>query len=139
MRIVTATFNKLRGERNGTIMNKCDCASELMRTPLSDCSMLRMSADTDKTVLARIYVPAQVPGELFSMCEALQNGTVYPELYQPYDACNMCCSPGCDGEAIHQDTVVVTPAGSVDAVRGTVFSDTSANNCRCGCNTERRD
>lgn len=86
-------------------MKTCDCASELMTTPLSDCSILKTTAGTDHTVLARIYTATQIPGELFSMCEALNNGTVYPELYQPY-SCECPCSVGCDGEAISPETGV---------------------------------
>jgi len=35
-------------------------------------------------VLANSYVPYQYLDELFEPCEALENGTVFPELVRPY-------------------------------------------------------
>ncbi|NPV54290.1 MAG: spore coat associated protein CotJA [Firmicutes bacterium] len=35
--------------------------------------------------LARAYVPVQIYGERFSPAEALMRGTVFPELYRPYE------------------------------------------------------
>lgn len=93
-------------------MNACDCASEFMQTPLSDCSFLKPAAGTNRAVLARIYTAKQVPGELFSLCSALTNGTVYPELYQPY-GCENSCSPGCGGEAILPEEAI-PPCGCCD-------------------------
>lgn len=34
--------------------------------------------------LAHAYVPNQVMGQVFSPQEALQKGTLFPELYMPY-------------------------------------------------------
>ncbi|HHV63272.1 MAG TPA: spore coat associated protein CotJA [Firmicutes bacterium] len=35
--------------------------------------------------LARAYVPVQIYGERFSPAEALMRGTIFPELYRPYE------------------------------------------------------
>jgi len=35
--------------------------------------------------LARACVPSQVMGQVFSPREALQKGTLFPELYKPYN------------------------------------------------------
>jgi hypothetical protein len=34
--------------------------------------------------LARAYVPFQIMNQIYSPNEALQKGTLFPELYQPY-------------------------------------------------------
>lgn len=91
-------------------MNKCDCPSDFMCTPLSDKEMLysKTSAqnDTNPTILARIYIPTQTPRELYSLCEAIENGTVYPELNQPYYD-DKCCRTGADGEEILPDSEIM--------------------------------
>ena len=35
-------------------------------------------------MLARAYVPYQVYQQSFNLCEAMEKGTLFPELYQPY-------------------------------------------------------
>ena len=113
-------------------MKHCKCESDLMLTKLSDESMLHGEAvAANNTILARIYTPAQRPGELYSMCYALERGTVYPELDQPY-ACKLnCCKPGADGEEISPETKLETPVG---AACGAVYAYPGNNNdCDCGC------
>ena len=39
-------------------------------------------------ILARAYVPYQISQKTFSLSEALEKGTLYPELYQPYEKKN---------------------------------------------------
>lgn len=34
--------------------------------------------------LARAYVPFQIMGKIYSCKEALEKGTLFPELYKPY-------------------------------------------------------
>jgi len=91
-------------------MSKCDCPSDFMCTPLSDKEMLWKATvskeSTNPTILARIYIPKQKPGELYSLCDAIEKGTVYPELYQPYNDKN-CCRTGADGEEILPDSVIL--------------------------------
>jgi len=36
-------------------------------------------------ILARAYVPFQIMNQVFSPNEALKNGTLFPELYRPYE------------------------------------------------------
>ena len=36
--------------------------------------------------LARAYVPFQIMNQVFSPSEALEKGTLFPELYKPYEA-----------------------------------------------------
>ena len=43
--------------------------------------------------LATAYVPYQKLCTLFSPIEALKRGTVFPELYSPYDGEDKKCSP----------------------------------------------
>ncbi len=99
-------------------MMKCNCDSDFMSAPLSDKSFFCNTANAvaDNTILARIYTPAQVPGELFSLCEALKKGTVYPELYQPYSCKKNCCATGADGEEI---------------IPGSEISSGNAEGCGC--------
>lgn len=89
-------------------MNKCE---DFMRIPLNDVKLQYsgegLGGGADRTVLARIYTPKQVPGELYSLCEAIDKGTVYPELDQPYGA-KGCCKPGADGESILPGTEVLS-------------------------------
>ena len=113
-------------------MKYCKCESDLMLTKLSDESMLHGEAvAANNTVLARIYTPAQIPGELYSMCYALERGTVYPELDQPYLCKANCCKPGADGEEISTETRIDTTAG---APCGAVYAYSEKDNdCYCGC------
>ena len=109
-------------------MKYCKCESEFMTTKLSDESMLHGEAvAVNNTILARIYTPAQIPGDLYSMCYALERGTVYPELDQPYLCKVDCCKPGADGEEISPETTLETPFGASCADgRARVDDD-------CGC------
>ncbi len=99
-------------------MNRCKCVTDFMNTPLSDDSMLHQPLDAaDNTILARIYTPAQVPGELYTLCEALEKGTVYPELDQPYYCSQNCCRVGTDGEEILPASEVRTAAGEKEGCK----------------------
>ena len=85
-------------------MNNCSCASDFLNTSLSDMEFENMSeCSNQNAVLARIYVPMQNPGRMYSLCEALNRGTIFPCLDQPYDMCGD-CEPGFDGEAVSHQT-----------------------------------
>ncbi|MBQ8164389.1 MAG: spore coat associated protein CotJA [Clostridia bacterium] len=87
-------------------MNNCSCASEFLNTSLSDIEFdEKCSTPSNSAVLARIYVPVQHPGRLYSLCEGLSRGTIYPCLDQPYAGCP-CCNAGCDGEDISPDSYI---------------------------------
>ncbi len=79
--------------------NDACCTSSFLTTPLNDCAMLDdMDADIQTEVLARAYVPWQMPGgRMYSMCEGLERGTIYPALDQPY-TCPYSCAVGSEEE-----------------------------------------
>lgn len=35
--------------------------------------------------LAKAYVPFQIMGQVYNQAEALRKGTLFPELYKPYE------------------------------------------------------
>ena len=85
-------------------MNNCSCASEYLNKSLSDMTFDKSCENSShNAVLARIYVPVQHPGKLYSLSEVLNRGTIYPCLDQPYDKC-CTCEPGFDGEDVSPDT-----------------------------------
>lgn len=47
-----------------------------------------MSNNNCKYKLAHAYVPYQIMGQIFSLEEALRKGTLFPELYMPYNKSN---------------------------------------------------
>lgn len=49
---------------------------EYMKTPHNDC---------DNMELAQAYVPFQKLGHIYSPEEGLIKGTIFPELYRPYE------------------------------------------------------
>ncbi len=62
-----------------------------MTTPLDDCSMREpVYANSNTAMLAAAYVPWQVPGKMYSICDGLERGTIYPELDQPYLCPHVC-------------------------------------------------
>ena len=60
------------------------CTSSFLTVPLSDPSVLKNNSEIDDRAYATISVPWQMPGELYSACEGLSQGTIFPALNQPY-------------------------------------------------------
>lgn len=81
------------------------CTSPFLTAPLSDCDMLDEIEDCNThKILARVYVPWQEPGgKLYSMCEGLERGTIFPCLDQPY-ACPTSCAVGSEEEVKRMDS-----------------------------------
>ena len=73
-------------ENCSNICEKDYCSSPFMSTPLHEEEMRKqaVSDETSQGRLATIYVPWQEPGKMFSICESLEKGTVYKDLYRPY-------------------------------------------------------
>ena len=68
------------------------CNSPFMTTPLDEEDMRNaVLSETTNDRLATIYVPFQEPGKMFSICESLEKGTVYKDLYRPYKNRGCCC------------------------------------------------
>lgn len=87
-------------------MNNCSFASEFLNTSLSDIEFdNKKCAPSNSAVLSRIYVSVQHPGRLYSLCEGLYRGTIYPCLDQPYEGCP-CCNAGCDSEEINPNSYI---------------------------------
>lgn len=60
----------------GTRCNNCQC---------SRCRQCRnLPVMPNNPQLANSYVPYQYLNEIFDPCEALENGTLFPELVSPY-------------------------------------------------------
>lgn len=60
----------------GTRCNNCQCSR------CRQCRNLPVMPESPQ--LANSYVPYQDLGEIFDPCEALENGTLFPELVSPY-------------------------------------------------------
>lgn len=60
------------------------CTSSFLTVPLNDPSIINATTDTDDRMYATVSVPWQVPGKMYSACEGLAQGTIFPVLDQPY-------------------------------------------------------
>ena len=55
-------------------------------------------AQRSQEALARAYVPFQIMNQVYSPSEALEKGTLFPELYMPYKVNEMdICGGGFNG------------------------------------------
>lgn len=50
----------------------------------TDTGVLRVNTFPPPMHLARAYVPVQLYGKTYPLAEALEKGTLFPELYRPY-------------------------------------------------------
>lgn len=75
--------------------NSCD--TPFLNTPLSDCNILSEDEKSPDICLAQAWVPMQSSGGImYSACEGLQQGTIFPVLNKPYE-CKLerrCCENG---------------------------------------------
>lgn len=55
--------------------NYCDCTIE----------------KPNEKELARVYIPFQTLNKIYEPIEALRRGTLFPELYKPYESKRDCC------------------------------------------------
>lgn len=77
-------------------MKKHGHCPDYMTIPLDDPSMLELNASPYGEQLATIFVNRQSENSpMYSICDSLANGTVYPALFRPYES--SCCKPGGDG------------------------------------------
>ncbi len=78
---------------------QCDksCDTPFLNTPLSDRNIFSENELAPVTGIAQAWVPMQPSGGvMYSACEGLQQGTIFPILDQPYE-CNLerrCCDNG---------------------------------------------
>ncbi len=77
-------------------MKKCGHCPDYMSIPMDGPSMLEMDGIRYGEPLATIFVHRQPENSaMYSVCEAFENGTVYPALNMPYEG-PFCCKPGGD-------------------------------------------
>lgn len=81
-------------ENSSNVCGKDYCSSPFLSTPLHEEEMRNEAVLGESTEgrLATIYVPWQVPGKMFSICEGLEKGTIYKDLYRPYNDRGCCQS-----------------------------------------------
>ena len=76
---------------------KNNCDTPFLNTPLSDCIILSEVEPSPDMGIAQAWVPMQPSGgAMYSACEGLQQGTIYPILDKPYE-CKLegrCCNNG---------------------------------------------
>ena len=64
--------------------NRCD--TPFLNTPLSDSHIFAADELAPVKGIAQAWVPRQPSGgDLYSACEGLQQGTIYPVLNRPYE------------------------------------------------------
>lgn len=77
-------------------MRKCGTCPDYMSVPMDDPSMFENGSALYTGPLATIFVNRQPENSaMYSICEAFENGTVYPALNMPYEG-PFCCKPGGD-------------------------------------------
>ena len=77
-------------------MKKCGTCPDYMSIPMDDPSMFETGRAQMYGPLATIFVNRQPENcALYSICDAFENGTVYPALNMPYEG-PFCCKPGGD-------------------------------------------
>jgi hypothetical protein len=73
------------------------CDTPFLNTPLSDCNIFSEDGFAPVKGIAQAWVPMQPSGgEMYSACEGLRQGTIFPILDKPYE-CKLegwCCDNG---------------------------------------------
>ncbi len=72
--------------RCGTMNSPLGCSSGACRASSVESRADNCLCDSQPISLAMAYVPKQQLGELYSPCEGLKNGTMFPCLNKPYCA-----------------------------------------------------